>query len=107
MTGEHHLAAPHVAEQPEGQRDRLEELEQPLQEADEEVDGPIHGAVPEAPQVDVLAEVAAHAQDADALDVEDEEADEGQAGGHVEVARRRPQPLDPSEEDHPAQLGGG
>ena len=45
-----------------------------------------------------LAQVAAEAEGADALDVEDGEADEGQADGDVHVAGRRPEQRDPADE---------
>ena len=83
------LAAVDVAEESHRQRDRLDELEHELHEADEHRDEA--RADPDLELVDreELAEVAADAQLAEALDLEDRERHEGQADRDVDVARRR------------------
>ena len=88
------LAAVDVAEESHRQRDRLDELEHQLDQADEHGDDAGADAVPELVEREELAEVAADAELPEALDLEDQEADEGHPDRDVHVARRRPQELD-------------
>src|SRR5256885_98666 len=85
------LAAVDVAEEPHRQRDRLDELEHQLDEPDEERQDPGADAVAELVEREELAEIAADAERAESLELEDPEAHEGHSDGDVDVARRRAQ----------------
>ena len=71
---ERDLAAVDVAEESHRERDRLDELEHELDEADEQGDDPGADAVLELVEREELAEVAAEAELPEALDLEDDEA---------------------------------
>src|SRR3954469_10410018 len=88
------LARVDVAEESHRQRHGLHELEQELEKPDEQRDDARSDAVAEPAEVEELAEIAADAEAPDALDVEQHEADEGQADRHVHVAGRRTEPFD-------------
>ena len=96
------LAAVDVAEESHRQRHGLDELEHELDEADEHGDDAGADAVLELVDREELAEVAPHAEVAEALDLEDQEADQGHADRDVHVARRRPQELDLADRRHEA-----
>ena len=94
MTREGDLAAVDVAEESEGERDRLDELEHELDETDEQRDDAGADAVLELVEREELAGIALEAELAEALRLEDHERQQGEAQGDVEVARRCPEPLD-------------
>ena len=78
---ERDLAAVDVAEEPHRQRDRLDELEHELDEADEHRDEPGADAVLELVEREELAGVAAEAELAEALGLEDQRSDAGRGRG--------------------------
>ena len=88
MTAQRDLAAVDVAEESHRERERLDELEHQLDEAHEQRDEPGADAVLELVEREELAQVAAHAEASEALDLEDDEGDQREADGHVHVAGR-------------------
>ena len=70
------------------QRDRLDEFEHQLDQADEHRDGARPDPVAELVDGKELAEIAADAVPAEALELEEREADEGQPDGDVEIRSR-------------------
>src|SRR5688500_241221 len=91
------LAGVDVAEESHRERDRLDELEEELQQADEQGDDARPDAVAEPADVEELAEVAAEAQVPHALDVEHEERQQREPDRDVDVARRCPELFRPSD----------
>src|SRR5206468_3319141 len=74
-------------------RDGLDELEQELDQADEQVDRARRDALLEPAEDEELAEVAAHAEAAEALVVEVEKGDDSEPDSDVHVAARGPEEL--------------
>src|SRR6266571_10457 len=70
------LTAVDVAEESHRERERLDELEHQLDQPHEERDDPGPDPVPEFVEWEELAQVAAHAEAAEALELEDGERDE-------------------------------
>src|SRR5439155_24935861 len=95
---ERDLTAEDIAEESHRQRDRLDELEQKLNQADEQVDDAASHALAEAADDEKLAQVATHAEAAEALEVEVQERHQREPDRHVHVARGRPQELHLAEE---------
>src|SRR6476660_7542735 len=99
------LATVDVAEESHRERDGLDELEHQFHETDEERNAAGTDPVLELIEREELAEIAADAESAEPLELEVDEADEGQPEGDVHVARRGSQLLDPSDgRDEPAPV---
>src|SRR4029079_8357648 len=85
--------------------DRLDEFEHELDEPDEQRDAARRDPVLELVEREELARVAAEAEALEPLELEIDEADQGEPEGDVDVARRRPKLVDaPDRRDEAAPV---
>src|SRR4051794_32136847 len=92
-----------VPEKSHRERDWLDELEHQLDQADEHGDEAGADAVLEFVERKELAQVATHAELAEALDFKYDEGGQGKPDGDVDVARRCTQELDLADRRHQAR----